>query len=184
MGAYQKESKPVKPVVQVIDQEAVIEKASQGLLALSLEIGLDVIVQLMENEVGDLAGEKGKHDKDRIAYRHGKEQTKVAMGGKKAAVDKPRVRAKDGSGEIALDTLSIFQKEDPLDDAAPSRLLAGASCRKYVRTEQAGPAANESNTSKSEVARRFKEGMKTAMGDSSAAKYLADIQRLCSTGCS
>gem|GEM_PF-3748267 len=39
MGAYQKESKPVKPAVQLIDQEAVIGIASQGLLALSLEIG-------------------------------------------------------------------------------------------------------------------------------------------------
>jgi len=43
MGAYQKESKPVKQAAQVIGQEAVIEKASQ----------------LMENEVGELAGEKG-----------------------------------------------------------------------------------------------------------------------------
>ncbi|MCL1914687.1 MAG: hypothetical protein FWG10_12635 [Eubacteriaceae bacterium] len=84
----------------------------------------------MEKEVEELAGEKGKHDKERIAHRHGKEQTKVVMGGKKAAVGKPRVRAKGGSGEIALDTLSLFQKEDPLDDAAPSRLLAGASTRK------------------------------------------------------
>jgi len=31
----------------IIDQESIIEKASQGFLALSLDMGLDVLAQLM-----------------------------------------------------------------------------------------------------------------------------------------
>jgi hypothetical protein len=39
----------------------------QGLLAASVAIGLDVMGELIEAEVTDIAGPKGKHDPDRSA---------------------------------------------------------------------------------------------------------------------
>lgn len=86
-----------------------------------------------------MAGEKGRHDSDRMAYRHGSERTKVVMGGEKHDIQRPRVRSKEGA-ELSLPTLAVFQDEEPLNQAVLARLLAGVSTRKYAgsRIEGAG----------------------------------------------
>jgi hypothetical protein len=43
--------------------------AKEGLLALSVGVGLGVLSELMEEEVDDVVGPKGKHDRDRTAVR-------------------------------------------------------------------------------------------------------------------
>src|SRR3954452_24058660 len=45
--------------------------AREGLLALSVGVGLGVVHELMELEVTGVVGAKGKHDADRTAKRHG-----------------------------------------------------------------------------------------------------------------
>lgn len=114
---------------------------------------------MFEEDVEEYAGSKGKHNTEgRTGYRHGTEKTTVVMGGKKIRVDRPRVRAVDGSGELPLETLNAFQSEDPLNKAIMSRFLSGVSTRKYARTVE-GDASDTVCTSKSEVSRRFIEGM-------------------------
>ena len=92
----------------------------------------------------------------------GTDKTTVVMGGKKVRVDRPRVRAIDGSGEFPLETLSMFQSEDPLNKAIMAKLLSGVSTRKYSCTVE-GDTADAVCTSKSEVSRRFIEGMDSLM---------------------
>ena len=58
----------------------------EGLLAASVAIGLEVMGELVDAEVADKAGAKGKHDKDRAAYRHGTEDGKVTLGGRRIPV--------------------------------------------------------------------------------------------------
>ena len=43
----------------------------EGLLALAVGAGLQVMTAMMEADVAMLAGVKGKHDSDRVAVRHG-----------------------------------------------------------------------------------------------------------------
>ena len=43
--------------------------AKEGLLALSVGVGLGVLAELMEEEVVGVVGVKGKHDPDRAAVR-------------------------------------------------------------------------------------------------------------------
>jgi hypothetical protein len=62
----------------------------QGLLAASVAIGLEVMDELIEAEVTDAAGPKGRHDPDRSAYRHGTEAGKVTLGGRRVPVVRPR----------------------------------------------------------------------------------------------
>ena len=45
--------------------------AREGLLALSVGVGLGVVHELMELEVGEVVGPKGRHNPDRAAKRHG-----------------------------------------------------------------------------------------------------------------
>jgi putative transposase len=47
--------------------------ARDGLLALSVGVGLRVVHELMEAEVTEIVGPKRKHDRDRTATRHGHE---------------------------------------------------------------------------------------------------------------
>src|SRR6266508_2745277 len=65
-------------------QEALRELATaarEGLLALSVGVGLGVLAELMEEEVVGVVGAKGKHDRERVAVRHGHEAGAVMLGG-------------------------------------------------------------------------------------------------------
>jgi transposase-like protein len=110
--------------------------------------------QILEMDVEVLAGKKGKRNPDRKAYRHGYEQTKVVLGGEKRSIDKPRVRTADGTGELPLPSLPLFQNEDPLSQAVLAKLMRGVSTRKYAGTSE-HPDQGGACTSKSEVNRRF-----------------------------
>ena len=52
----------------------IAESAKEGLLALAVGAGLQVLGTLMEESVTTLAGPRGKHTPDRAAVRHGHEQ--------------------------------------------------------------------------------------------------------------
>ena len=47
--------------------------AKEGLLALSVGVGLGVLTELMEEEVDEVVGPKGKRNPERTAVRHGHE---------------------------------------------------------------------------------------------------------------
>lgn len=161
MKAYQTKKRQVNDGIEISDAALLKMKAAAGLLNLSMELGLAVVAQLLEGDVVELAGVKGKHNPNRTAYRHGTEKTKVVMGGGKVSVDKPRVRSKEGV-ELPLPTLRLFQDEDPLNEAVLNQLLCGVSTRKYERAM--GTQDEEKHcTSKSEVSRRFIAGLQTMM---------------------
>ena len=79
------------------------DAAREGLLALSVGVGLGVLSEIMEAEVEEVVGPKGKHDPELRALRHGHEGGEVTLGGRRVPVDRPRARALDGSGEVELD---------------------------------------------------------------------------------
>jgi transposase-like protein len=163
MKVYQSKKETVNESIKIINSEVLYEKARSGLLELSVSLGLEVMRMMFEEDVEKCAGPKGKHNsKERKGYRHGTEKTTVVMGGTKIQVARPRIRAKDGSGELPLETLDLFQDEDPLNKEIMARLLSGVSTRKYIRT-LGDNMADTVCTSKSEVSRRFIEGMDVLM---------------------
>ena len=58
----------------------IAENMSEGLLALAVGAGLQVMAALMEADVTALAGPKGRHDGTRNAVRHGRERGSVTLG--------------------------------------------------------------------------------------------------------
>jgi len=70
--------------------------AQDGLLAVSVRIGLPSLQPMMAAEVEPWAGPKGRHDAPRQAVRHGTEVGSVFFGDRKISVPHPRVRAADG----------------------------------------------------------------------------------------
>jgi putative transposase len=81
-----------------------VHAAKEGLLALSVGVGLGVLAELLEDEVEEVVGPKGKHDPGRSAVRHGHEDGEVTLGGRRVAVKRPRVRSADGESEVELQT--------------------------------------------------------------------------------
>jgi putative transposase len=61
--------------------------AREGLLALSVGVGLSVVHELMEAEVLEVVGPKGRHNPERTAKRHGHERGSMTSGGGQPAED-------------------------------------------------------------------------------------------------
>src|SRR3954454_7305869 len=75
----------------------------EGLVALAVGAGLQVMQVVMEESVTELAGPRARHAATRVAGRHGHEDGSVTLGGRRVLpVRRPRVRAADGSGELAV----------------------------------------------------------------------------------
>jgi putative transposase len=140
----------------------------EGLLALAVGAGLQVMAQLMEADVTAACGPRGKHDPDRAATRHGTERGSVTLGGRRVPVARPRVRAADGSGEVAVPSYELFNGTELLGKMAMERMLGGLSTRRYpVGLEPVGQAVEEvsRSTSKSAVSRKFVAMTETALAD-------------------
>ncbi len=130
----------------------------EGLLAASTAVGLEVLDELMAAEVDGLAGPRGRHRADRVAYRHGSEAGTVTLGGRRLRVERPRVRSADGAAELPLATYEAARASDLLADGIVARMLAGLSTRDYpVGLEPVGEAIEEAavSTSHAAVSRRF-----------------------------
>ena len=82
--------------------------AREGLLALSVGVGLGVVHELMELEVEEVVGPKSKHDRDRVAKRHGHENGSMTLGGRRVAVRRPRMRSADDERELPVATYEYF----------------------------------------------------------------------------
>ncbi len=140
--------------------------AREGLLALSVGVGLRVVHELMEAEVSEIAGPKGKHDSDRIANRHGHEEGSMTLGGRRVPISRPRVRSADGERELPVATYQYFADRDPLQRAVMDRMLAGVSTRRFARVaEPVGADVERSARSKakSTVSEMFIEKTRTAL---------------------
>lgn len=142
--------------------------AREGLLALSVGVGLGVVHELMEAEVTEVVGTKGKHDPERSAVRHGHESGRVTLGGRRVAVSRPRMRSVEEDRELALDSYEHFADRDPLTDLVFERIMAGTSARSYERAnEPVGSEVEEesSSRSRSAVSRAFVERTRTGLGE-------------------
>jgi len=177
-NTYQKKSRRAQPdpvPAEVAVPEQVIVSmaeiagaAKEGLLALAVGTGLQVMAAMFEEDVARLCGPDGKHNRERAGYRHGTGAGSVTLGGRRLAVTRPRVRAADGSGELHLPSYDLFSSTEVLGQLALEKMLAGLSSRRYVRgLEPAGQAVGDAaaSVSKSAVSRRFVAATETAFAE-------------------
>ena len=130
----------------------------EGLLALAVGAGLQVMQVMMEENVTAVCGPKGRHVPDRAAVRHGREDGAVVLGGRKVAVRRPRVRTADRSTEVPIAAYETFTSTELLGELALEKMMAKLSTRRYAAgLEPVGSHAEaaSSATSRSAVSRRF-----------------------------
>jgi hypothetical protein len=175
-NTYQKTSRRAQPDPEpgevaipeqvVISMTEIAGAAREGLLALAVGTGLQVMAAMFDEDVARVCGPGGKHNAERAGYRHGTGDGSVTLGGRRLAVTRPRVRAADGSGELHLPSYDLFSSTEILTQLALEKMLAGLSSRRYARgLEPAGQAVEEAAaaTSKSAVSRRFVTATETAL---------------------
>ncbi len=144
------------------------ETVKEGLLALAVGAGLQVMQVMMDDSVTALCGPKGRHDPDRQGVRHGTEDGSVTLGGRRVPVRRPRARSADRSTELAVPAYELFSSTELLDSMALERMMAKLSTRRYrAGLEPVGTAveARARSTSRSAVSRRFVRATETALAD-------------------
>ena len=165
---------PAKPAEVELPEEVTVALAElagavkEGLLALAVATGLQVMHTIMQEDVTGICGPKGRHAPGRKAVRHGTEAGSVVLGGRRVPVRRPRVRGVGEAGEVPVPAYDHFSQVDVLETMAVERMLAGLSTRRYtVGLEPVGEAieAAATATSKSAVSRRFVQATERALGE-------------------
>jgi len=175
---YQKDRRPAQPDGRlgeiavpeqvIVSMAEIAESAKEGLLALAVGTGLQVMTAMFAEDAERLCGPVGRHNTERAGYRHGSEAGPVTLGGRRVPVTRPRVRAADGSGEVHLPSYDLFSSTEILSQLAMEKMLAGLSSRRYgAGLEPAGHAveAQAASVSKSAVSRRFVAATETALAE-------------------
>jgi putative transposase len=140
----------------------------EGLLALAVGAGLQVMAVVMEENVTALCGPKGRHDPSRAAVRHGGEDGSVVLGAVSFRCAAPRVRTADRSAEVAVPAYELFSSTDLLGELALERMMAKLSCRRYragLEPVGAEVAQAATATSRSTVSRRFVQMTERALAE-------------------
>jgi putative transposase len=172
MKNYQKNATsataPVLPEAVSIVMAELAGDVQEGLLAMAVGTGLQVMAAMMNSDVEAVCGPRGKHDPNRAAVRHGAGDGSVTLGGRRVPVTRPRMRAADGTGELPVASYELFSQTEVLGRMAMGRMLAGLSTRHYpAGLEPVGQKVERTarSTSKSAVSRRFVAATETALAD-------------------
>lgn len=159
---------PPLPEAVTVAVSELAGELEEGLLALAVGTGLQVLGAFMDAEVTELVGPKGQWNRERTAVRHGEDDGEVTLGGRRVPVRRPRVRTADRRAEVTLGTYELFNTTDVLGRLAMERMLAKLSTRRYRSgLEPVGEAveARARGTSRSAVSRRFKAATETALAE-------------------
>ncbi len=156
------------PEQLIVELTEIAGAVQEGLLALAVATGMQVMTTMMEADVTAICGPRGRHNPQRTAVRHGSEDGSVTLGGRRVPVRRPRVRSADGAEEVAVPTYELFASTEILGRLAMERMLAKLSARRYgAGLEPVGETieATATATSKSAVSRRFVTATEKALGE-------------------
>jgi putative transposase len=94
--------------------------------ALAAQIGLTIMKAVMKREVESRLGEWGQQ----ASYRHGQQRGYVVYGGRKIAVQRPRIRSKHNQ-ELPVQSYQAFQSDGRMQRAVARKVLRQCSTRNY-----------------------------------------------------
>ncbi len=118
------------------------------------EQGLTALHLLLREDAEEIAGLKGKHEKERTHNHCGSTNGELSFGGRRIQVSRPRVRSKSGDA-ASLPHFEAFREEDPLPERVLNQILVGVSTRNYESSLDKPAAKLKSRgTSKSAASRR------------------------------
>lgn len=139
------------PAQRTLHLAAVIRR---NLYAFVIQEGMKALDQMLEQDQERLCGPAHAKGQRGDAVRWGRTDGRLAMGGRRVVVSRPRVR--QGSKEVPLPTWQEFSDEDPLNERTVEQLVLGVSARGYERSIEPLPdELGPHGASKSATSRRF-----------------------------
>jgi transposase-like protein len=150
--SYQRKTNRSRRKMQKLDGQAVTVELADGRAAFQMvlpmsemlfdvakaieqtasQAGLMMMKALIDEEIEQLAGERYSHSPNRQTVRWGNDEGHVIFAGRKVAVEKPRVRSKDGSREISLSRWNAFAHPYRMQESVSERILRRVSTRDYA----------------------------------------------------
>ena len=147
--------KVVGQVGQLLPMIAGIAATKADLTEWVYEQGLTALHLLLREDAEEIAGLKGKHEKERTHNHWGSTNGELSFGGRRIQVSRPRVRSKSGE-EASLPHFEAFREEDPLPERVLNQILVGVSTRNYESSLDKPAAKLKSRgTSKSAASRHL-----------------------------
>jgi putative transposase len=95
------------------------------------DIGLQVAIALLEEEVTQLCGAWHKRQPNRAMTRYGAEPGWVMLGDRKVHIKRPRVRSTEEGTEVKLSRYELLQSRERAAGMVVRRVVRGVSCRNY-----------------------------------------------------
>jgi len=130
-----------------------------------LMAGMEVVREVLEAEREAVCGPRYRHDTEREAHRAGHVPSSLVLGGRRVAVQRPRVRTVEGE-EVVLPSWRAWSRQDPLEERAVEQMIVGVSTRAYGRSLESVPEElEERGMSKSTVSRRFVVGTEKKLAE-------------------
>ncbi len=126
------------PAVRSLPLVELLVDTKAELYELMVRSGLRVLDAMLEEDRTALCGPRYAHQPARAASRAGTVPGDVVLGGRKVAVQRPRVRA-DGR-EVPLPTFQALAQTDPLNRRVVDQMLVGVATRQYARSLEPVPA--------------------------------------------
>ena len=127
--------------------------------------GLACVDEVLEAERAALCGARYGHQAGRQALRGGHVASSLVLGGRRVAVNRPRVRRAAG-GELKLPSWRQWSARDPLEERALEQMVLGVSTRRYARSLEPLPAGIAARgVSKSAVSERFVYGTERKLAE-------------------
>ncbi len=114
--------------------------------------GLKIIRAVIEDEVTRRVGPRHQPEAGSNCVRWGQQPGYVIFGGQKVAVERPRVRTREGQ-EVALDSYARLQHDGRRQRAVRQGIVAGLSSRNYHRAVES--VLDGYGIEKSSVSREF-----------------------------
>jgi putative transposase len=134
------------PMVEVWEEmQAQVEQ-------LTGQAGLRIIGAILENEVTRRVGPSYQPGPESGAVRWGRQPGYVVFGGRKVAIERPRVRTRKGQ-EVELDSYTRLQHDGRRQRAVREGIVAGLTSRNYRRAVQS--VVEGYGIEKSSVSREF-----------------------------
>lgn len=176
VGRKRRQRRVVLPETAEVRLAELAGSFRQGLLAFAVGVGMQVVDVILDEDVTAIAGVKGRHDSNRVAYRHGSQESSLPLGGRRVSTKRPRLRGVDGQ-ELSLPSWEALQAADHLDEIAFGRVIAGVSTRDYAPALEPIGEVDSSGASRSAVSRRFASKATAALAEI-CNKDLSEL-RLC-----
>jgi putative transposase len=127
--------------------------------------GVEFALEQLEAERTLLCGPRYVHLAERAALRAGHAKSSLSLGGRRAELERPRVRSKEGH-ELGLPSWEAWSARDPLERRAVEQMILGVSSRRYARSLEPLPEeVAVRGISKSAVSERFVVGTQKKLAE-------------------